>query len=71
MKFKIGDKVVVHDRKLKVHTFSGEILGIEPSKEARIYNVLVKIQDKNGNDTKTTKHINLLENQLTKEIKNV
>ena len=67
-KFKIGDKVKVHDRKMKVHTFSGEITGIEPNTETPVYNVLIKLKDKNNKLTGQIKNVNLLENQIAKEI---
>ena len=73
-KFKIGDKIIVHDRKMKVHTFSGEITGIETNTDNPVYNVLIELEyldKKTGKPKKTgqKKNINLLENQLTEEVK--
>ena len=67
MSYKVGDKVKVHDRKMKVHSFSGEITGIEPNTDVKVYNVLVFLKDRNDKLTGQKRNINLLESQITKD----
>ena len=71
MKFQLLDKVVVNDRKMKTHSFSGLIIGIDKTIEnTPIY--MVQIQMENIEGKKLNKQIaNLLENQLTREIESV
>jgi len=67
--FKIGDKVQIHDRKLKTHGFRGEILGIDETIEkTKIYTVQVVVLDKDNKPTKNKKVINALEGQLDRII---
>ena len=73
-KFRIGDKVKVHDRKMKVHTFSGKITGIESNTDNPVYNVMIELEvlDKKTDTTKKSgqkRSINLLESQITEEVK--
>ena len=68
MSYKVGDKVRVHDKKMKVHSFSGEITGIEPNTDTKVYNVLVTLRDRNDKLTGQKKNVNLLGSQITKEI---
>lgn len=63
MEFKIKDRVIIHDRKLKTNGNSGSIIGIEKTIEGtHIYMVQVEIN-------KTRKVANFLAHQLVKEIK--
>lgn len=71
MKYKVGDRVVVHDRGMKTNSFSGKITGVEPNTDRDVYNVLVEMRDKNNKLTGQKRNINLLEGQLTKEVKSV
>ncbi len=71
MKYKIGDKVTVHDRVMKTNSFDGEVLGIEPNTDRPVYNVRVVMRDKNDKVTGKIRNINFLEHQLAKAIKDV
>ncbi len=71
MKYKIGDKVKVSDRGMKTNSFDGEVIGIEPNTDARVYNVMVIMKDKNDKLTGHSRLINFLENQLTRKIEDV
>ena len=51
MKYKVGDSVVVHDRKMKVNSFNGKITGIEPNTDSVVYNVLIELRDKDDKRT--------------------
>ena len=57
---KVGDRITVHDRKMKTHTFSGEITSIEETLEnKKIYNVLIEMRNIEGKLTKVKKNITL------------
>ena len=70
-KYKVGDKVVVHDRGMKTNNFRGIVTGIEPNTNAAIYNVLVEMRDINNKITGVKRNVNFLERQLTKEVESV
>jgi len=70
-KFKVGDEIVVHDRKMKIHTFGGKITGIEPMSDMPIYNVQVVMRNVDNKKTGVIRNVNLLENQLTRKVEDV
>lgn len=67
--FEIGSRVTVHDRKMKTHSMSGEVIFIDETLEKKkIYGVIIELRNIEDKLTGKKRIMNFLEDQLNKEL---
>ena len=69
VKFEVGDKVTIHDRKMRDHQKDGEIVAIDKL-EQEVYQVLLDVVEKNEENplkvNKTQRTVGMFSTQLLK-----